>query len=329
MVTIKDIAKIAGVSHTTVSRSLNDSPLIRSETKDKIKKIAKELNYTPNMSAKRLVNQKSYIIGLFFSSIQDGTSDSFLVEVIKGIHSVLPKEYSLTVQGLDSLTDYSLETNKRYDGVILMSQSDEDDHFIHHLLSEEIPFAVLNRQLDEKNILNVTSNDRQGVKSAIDFSLTKGYRKIAFIEGKVGFRSTFERKKGYLDSLKQHDIPLNNEFIVQGDYSIESGQLACEKLLSLSERPELIFCSNDDMAVGAMKACHAKGLSIPGDISIIGFDDIPFVKYTSPPLTTVHKPIMQISQIGTIELLKIIQQQTVSQLQFLVDTSLEIRQTVN
>ncbi|MGM0126004.1 LacI family transcriptional regulator [Enterococcus sp. AZ194] len=329
MVTIKDIAKIAGVSHTTVSRSLNDSPLIRPETKDKIKKLAKELNYTPNMSAKRLVNQKSYIIGLFFSSIQDGTSDSFLVEVIKGIHSVLPKEYSLTVQGLDSLNDYSLETNKRYDGVILMSQSDQDDLFIRHLLSEEIPFAVLNRQLDEKEILNITSNDRQGVKSAIDFALAKGYQKIAFIEGKDGFRSTIERKKGYLDSLTQHNLPLNNEWVVQGDYSIESGQRACEKLLRLSEKPDLIFCSNDDMAIGAMRACHANGLAIPSDISIIGFDDISFAKYTSPPLTTVHKPIVQISQTGTIELLKKIQQQPIHQLQLLIDTSLEIRQTVN
>ncbi len=132
MVTIKDIAKAAGVSHTTVSRALNNSSLIKNETKQKIRQLAKEMNYSPNYSAKGLVNQKKYLIGLFFSSLHKGTSSNFLADSIAGIHSVLDTNYSLSVESIDvvDLTEINLQ---RYDGLIVMSQSDDDQPFIDYL----------------------------------------------------------------------------------------------------------------------------------------------------------------------------------------------------
>lgn len=328
MVTIKDIAKIVGVSHTTVSRALNNSPLIHPETKEKIRKIAEELNYVPNVNAKSLVTQKSFMIGLFFSTLAHGTSDSFLVEVLKGINSILPDQYNLSVKGIDTLKSYDFLTLQRFDGVIIMSQTDQDDEFIQALTNAGIPFVILNRQADPKKYVSVTSNDRQGVTQAIDYAIDRGIHDIAFIEGKKGFRSTAERKKGYLDSLKKHGIPVHPEWIVSGDYSIESGRHACEKLLRLATPPRLIFCSNDDMAIGALKACHARNLRVPEDIALIGFDGIPFTQYTTPALTTIRKPIMEISKVGTQALLQMINKEPIPEKQLLIDTSLEIRDSV-
>ena len=133
MVTIKDIAKQLGISHTTVSRALNNSPLVKPETREHIKSVAKELNYVPNFNAKSLVNQKNYMIGLFFSSISQGTSSSFLVDTITGIRSVLEASYSLSVEGIDEIQNLSDINFQRYDGILVMSQSETDQAFIKYL----------------------------------------------------------------------------------------------------------------------------------------------------------------------------------------------------
>ena len=326
MVTIKDIAKIAGVSHTTVSRALNDSPLIKPATKQKIGEIARSLNYTPNVNAKSLVNQKSYIIGLYFSNLSAGTSDRFLVEVIKGINTTLPSEYRLAVHDMTTLS-HPAEELPRMDGIIVMSQSDQDDAFIEGLSQIDLPVVVLNRQIDKPSLLNVTSNDAQGVYQAIDYAIQLGYQKFSIIEGKPTFRSSVERKKGFLQALADHQIAFPKEYAVIGDYSIESGRTCAKQLLELADPPEVIFCSNDDMAIGATNTCLEKGLAIPADIGIIGFDNIPFSKYTNPPLTTISKPVFEMSQLGAQLLLDSLAG-TVSKKQYLLDTELTIRQSL-
>lgn len=326
MVTIKDIAKIAGVSHTTVSRALNNSPLIKPATKKKIGDIARSLNYTPNVNAKSLVNQKSYIIGLYFSNLSAGTSDRFLVEVIKGINTTLPPEYRLAVHDMTTLTS-PVEDLPRMDGIIVMSQSDQDDTFIEEISHLDLPVVVLNRQMDRPSFLNVTSNDAQGVYQAIDYAIQLGYKKVAIIEGKPTFRSSIERKTGFMRALTEHGLAFPTEYAVTGDYSIESGRKCAKQLLELAEPPEVIFCSNDDMAIGAINTCLEYGLAIPADIAIIGFDNVPFSKYTNPPLTTISKPVFEMSQLGAQLLLDSING-SVSQKQYLLDTELTIRDSL-
>lgn len=328
MVTIKDIAKIAGVSHTTVSRALNDSPLIKAETKKRINELAQSMNYTPNVSAKSLVQQKSYLISLFFSSINEGTSDSFLVEVIKSISENLPKEYNLSVRGIDSVNHQEFLTQQRSDGAIVMSQSDDDDAFFQKLVENGLPTVVLNRQVLTDNVINVTADDAQGVRQAITYAYEQGYRKFAMIEGKSGFRSALIRKESFLSTLQSLEVPLPKEWLIAGDYSLESGKKAALELLQLPNPPEVIFCGNDDMAIGALNACHQMGISVPEDIGLIGFDDIPFSKYTNPPLTTIHKPLDEISELGLRLLLQMINGEPVEQTSFLLDTRLEVRQSL-
>ncbi|MBP1048083.1 LacI family DNA-binding transcriptional regulator [Enterococcus sp. BWM-S5] len=329
MVTIKDIAKVAGVSHTTVSRALNDNPLIKLDTRKKIQQIAEELNYVPNFNAKSLVNQKNYMIGLFFSSIDQGTSSSFLVDVITGIHSILDESYSLSVEGIDEIRALERVNFQRYDGIVIMSQSDNDGAFIDYVKQQKIPFVVLNRPLEDKEIINVLADDAEGVTEAIDYAIQLGHKKIAYIGGKDDFRSSNERKQGLINSMEKNQVPINPDFFFRGDYSIESGFAEMKHILALSTLPTLVFCANDDMAIGAMRAAAEKGFQIPTDISLIGFDDSKLVAYLNPPLTTVHKPIKKISQTGTELLLKMIDGEKIEPQQYRVKTSLQIRESVS
>lgn len=328
MVTIKDIAKLANVSHTTVSRALNDSPLIKPGTKRKILEIASQLNYTPNVNAKSLVLQKSYTIGLFFTSLTEGTSSSFLSEVIRGVNRIISKNYNLFVKGIDELSDFTTIHRRRYDGIILMSQSEGDDEFIDYALAQEIPLVVLNREVDVSPVINILSKDRDGAYEAVSHLIKIGHHQIAIIEGRKGFKSTMERREGYLKALIDHGIPIRKEYFVQGNYDMESGRDGMEKLLSLDNPPTAIFCSNDDMAIGAVNAAVEKGLHVPRDVSIVGFDDIPFAKYTNPSLTTVKRPIEKISCLGAEKLLGWIERDEMDNEKILVDTEFVIRNSV-
>ncbi|AWK45756.1 LacI family DNA-binding transcriptional regulator [Bacillus velezensis] len=306
MVTIKDIAKLANVSHTTVSRALNGSPYIKEHTKQKILELASQLNYTPNVNAKSLAMQKSHTIGLFFTSITNGTSHSFFSDTIKGVNRTISEEYNLFVRAIDDLKSFETITPMRYDGIILMSQSDSDNSFIYHIREKNIPLVVLNRDIDDRSITNILSNDKEGSRQAVDCLIANGHRDIAIIEGKEGFRSTSQRKEGYLTSLIDHSIPIKHEYSVKGRYDMESGSQAMEKLLALQSPPTAVFCSNDDMAIGAMNAIFAKGLNVPEDISVIGFDDIGISQYMTPRLSTVKRPVENISILGAEKILALI-----------------------
>ena len=327
-VTIKDIAKIANVSHTTVSRALNDSPFIKKETKDTIKEIAKQLNYFPNLNARSLVLNKSYNIALVFTSISDGTSPSFFHDVIEGVNSVIKKGYNLVVTGIDEYQDFNAINKKRFDGIILISQSDKDNIFIYDILKKEIPMVVLNREIQEKSIVNLLSADREGSFKAVNYLIENGHKDIAIIEGKKGFRSSINRKEGFLRALIKNKIQINDEYIVRGEYSLESGYFEMKKMLGLSKVPTAVFCSNDDMAVGAMKAIFEAGMSVPDDISIIGFDDSLVCRYVTPELTSVRKPTKEFSIKGADILLKIIEGQDVKGKRVYIDTDLVIRNSV-
>ncbi|WP_042454450.1 LacI family DNA-binding transcriptional regulator [Neobacillus dielmonensis] len=329
MVTIKDIAKIANVSHTTVSRALNDSPLIKPGTKKKILEIATQLNYTPNYNAKSLVMQRSYTIGLFLTSITQGTSSSFFVETVKGVNQIINQNYNLFVRGIDDIHDYSMIHNKRFDGIILMSQSEVDDDFIAYLKEKDIPCVVLNRDIADPSIINILSNDREGSTQVVKHLLQNGHRDIGLIEGIKGFKSTMERREGYLKALIDYNVPIKNEYIIQGNYDMESGYNAMEKLLALDNPPTAVFCSNDDMAIGAINAAFAHGVRVPEDISIVGFDDIEFARYTNPSLTTVKRPIEKISALGAKKILEMMNtEDDHAGEKIFVETELVIRQSV-
>ena len=182
-VTIKDIAKLAGVSHTTVSRALNNSPLIQEETKERIRNIAEQMDYTPNYSAKSLVLDRSYNLGLFFTTLSKGTSAGFFYEAIRGVNSVIQDRYQLIVKGIDDYTSFHSITRKSFDGIVVVSQSDDDQAIIDHIGSKGIPQVVLNRPVETLGVLNVLSDEEQGAFLAASYLIEQGHKRIALIEG--------------------------------------------------------------------------------------------------------------------------------------------------
>lgn len=298
MVTIKTIAKIAGVSHTTVSRALNDNPAVKEKTRKKIKKIALDLGYVPNISARGLVNNRTYTIGLFFSNINEGTSSSFLTEVIKRFHDALDKEYMLSVNSIDDLDDFNIAMQSRLDGIIVVSQSQRDDAFIDYVHQTKIPLVVLNRSLIVEDICNIGFDDYLGAYQAAEYGIRMGHQTFGMIQGIASFHSTTERTKGFLDAVHKQNLTVIEPAIVAGNYSSESGYRSMKQILLLPEPPSFVFCANDDMAIGALKACSELNVRVPQDISIVGFDDSLFSAYTIPALTTIKKPIDQLAQLG-------------------------------
>lgn len=327
-ITIKDIAKLAKVSHTTVSRALNDSPLINEETKKKVKAIAKEMHYVPNYNAKSLVLHKSYTIGLFFSSISKGTSPSFFYETVRGVHSVVKDNYNLVVRGIDDYSDFSEINNKRFDGIVLMSQSDDDNEFIYYVWQKKIPLVILNRDVEGDFLINILSNDEEGAFKATKYLIDNNHKDIAIIEGKKEFKSSNKRKDGFLKALINNNLYINKEYMVRGDYNMKGGYGAMKKLLDLTKPPTAIFCSNDDMAIGAIKAIMEIGLSVPEDISIVGFDNIDFAEYSTPSLTTVKRPMEEISMIGGKKIVEIIDNKNYAGEKIYIKTELIVRDSV-
>ncbi|KEQ27355.1 LacI family DNA-binding transcriptional regulator [Paenibacillus tyrfis] len=327
-VTIKDIAKLAGVSHTTVSRALNDSPLINPETKERIKAMAGSMNYTPNYSARSLVLDRSYNLGLFFTTLHTGTSAGFLYEAIKGVNDVIKDEYNLIVRGIDDYKSFHKVNRKNFDGIIVMSQSESDQSFIEYASDKEIPLVVLNRPVESVQVMNFVPDDQSGAYRLTEYLVQQGHRHIAIIEGKEGFKSTQARRDGYREALRKHGISVPEAYYVSGNYDLESGHAAMCKLLELPDRPTAVFCCNDDMALGAVKAVTERGLSVPEDISVAGFDDHLFSAFMSPALTTVRRPIEELSRAGAETLLKFIETKHSEKSVVLFHTELVIRDSV-
>lgn len=306
-VTIRTIAKMANVSHTTVSRALNGSSLVKPATRDKIADIARQIGYVPNLNAKSLVTNRSYMIGIFFTNLDTGTSASFLTDVIEQAQGMLPKSYSLSINSVDNAMDGQSVSVNNFDGIIVISQSDSDDDFIDYLHKTGLPLVVLNRVIDRDDINNYAVRDELGGKIATEYAIRMGHRKFALITGVDAFESSTQRTKGFMGAIKAHGIKLNPVLIKQGDYRPKSGNVLMRQILSSGHIPTCVICENDDMAVGAINACIELGYQVPRDISFIGFDDMGYSKYLVPPLTTVRKPTSTIIGMGVSRLVEIME----------------------
>lgn len=328
-VTIRTIAKIANVSHTTVSRALNGSQLVKPATREKISEIAQQIGYVPNINAKSLVTKRSFMIGIFFTDLDTGTSASFLTDVIGQAQRILPKSYSLSINSVDNaMNEQSISINN-FDGIIIISQSDSDDEFIDYIHNTGLPLVVLNRVIDRTDINNYAVGDELGGRVATEYAIRMGHRKFALIQGIKTFESTKQRTQGFLDAIKQHHIQVDRALIKQGDYRPKSGNVMMRQILSEGDVPTCVICENDDMAVGAINACVELGYQVPQDISIIGFDDMGYSKYLTPPLTTMRKPTPVIIDLGVSRLVKMVEDGVPNDIeQKVIDPEIIVRSSV-
>jgi len=298
-VTIIDVARKAGVSLTTVSRvSNNDTKKhMRKETKERVLRVIKELDYTPNKYARFMKRQKSGVIGVLVPDI----SDQFFSLMIRGIENISYQNgYSVVICDADN----SLEKEKKYirillkemvEGVILTSSGIENEK-VKKLTKERIPVILADRKLKTGDFPYVGSD---GVKDS--YILTKylidlGYKEIGFLKGPSEVATATERFKGYIRVMEQNKLIINENYLKQGDYTFQSGYLAGKEFVNLTKLPQAIIAANDLMAVGIIRALEEKGLRIPQDIGVAGFGNIPLSSLVKPKLTTIEIPAYDIGR---------------------------------
>jgi LacI family transcriptional regulator len=303
--TINDVARAAGVSKKTVSRVINRSPLLNDDTRKRVLEVIGHLGYVPNPQARALALRRNFLIGL----VHDNPNAQMVLNVQQGILEVLRQtEFELIVRPVDRgsatmLDDIRqfLERQRPY-GVMLLPPISENDELAQ--LCREIGCRYVRMGsaiLDEPEHM-VASNDREAVREAVGFLIEAGHRQIGLVAGPKGFRSAHERMLGFKDAMQGGGAPFDESLVVQGDYTFDSGVKAAERLLDHVPRPSAIFASNDEMAAGVLHAALQRGMVVPRDLSIIGFDDTPIAGHIWPPLTTVRWPIATMARAAARKL---------------------------
>ena len=287
-VSIKDIAKVASVSHPTVSRALADSPLVAAETKQRIQRIAREMGYIPSAIARGLVTKRTATIGLVVTTI----ADPFIAEVAQGVEeTALNSGYSVILCNCSGEPERELACvrtlrEKRVDAVIVTS-SRVGNLYVSLLEELGIPVVLINNQHEGRYVYSVRTDNRRGGHLIGEHFFSLGHRRIAYVSGPPNAHSSLERLEGCRLALQERGLDIPDEWVVPGDGCTEGGEAGANLLLRCSPRPTAIFCYNDMTATGALQAIKSAGLRVPGDLSLIGYDDIAFAAFVDPPLTTV------------------------------------------
>jgi len=290
--TIDEIAKLAGVSKTTVSRVLNNKPDVKYETRAKIMELIEENNFHPNAFAKAISSQRSNSLGLIIPYEAEYIfSNPFYVEVLRGVTTQANiMGYYLNICYPHDQNYVDIYKQKRVDGFVLISPGSKHLSIIDSLKQEGAPFVSTARIPSEEDLTFVDVDNYAGGIMATEHLISLGHKSIGFI-GKPTMTSSTDRFDGYKEALKNHHIEYDDNLVrISENSSIEGGYLSALELLESQHKPTAIFLTNDLLALGALKAIDEKGLNVPGDISIVGFDDIPMADYVNPPLTTIRQP---------------------------------------
>lgn len=324
-VTIKDIAKRAGVSYSTVSRALNGiGGEESSERRKQIIELAEEMGYVRNQAAVNLKLSRSFVIGLYFSTISKMTSPMVLHDVLTGVYSVVGTKYNVVVKGIDMHEKGTLNPSY-FDGIIVLSQRNTDMEFMEEIMSKGIPMVVICRDVDI-DAPNVTTDEAAAMEEAMDYLIENGHREICVIEGDPELDSARLRRRGWQASCRKHGIDPSEIPIVSGNYRYASGLKGAAKLLV--HKPTAILCFNDEMAFGAREAILQAGLKVPDDVSLVGFDNWDMSVYGSMRLTTIERSMRDIAVEGTKLMVEILEKGEASQKKVYLKNKLIIRDSV-
>lgn len=295
-VTIKDIAKKFKCSPSTVSRALNNHPVINEDTRRNLQEYARKVGYQRNQVSLNLLNKKTASIGVIVPTINNYYESA----IIEGIDAVLqPLGYSLSIcvtneQYLLELGYIEKLLSNRVEGMFVSVSQETYDagHYEHfeNVYRRNLPLIFIDREYEGYAAGSVTIDDYHGAFAAVEHLINTGRRRIAHLKGPNGMAVAEQRFKGYSECLKKYGLPEYESLIINTNFKVESAIDPVRQLLALPERPDAIFCVNDQVAIGAMKIIRDYGLSIPTDIAIAGFDDSPISGYISPSLTSVARP---------------------------------------
>lgn len=308
--TISDVARLAGVSKKTVSRVINNSPKVDANTRENVLKVITTLNYVPSPQARGLAARRSFLIGLIY----DNPNPLYIDSVQRGILKICgPAGYELVVHPCDIRREGFLADILRFisrshvDGVVILPPVSELNHVSQAVHDAGCPYVRLAAAAvtDESHRI-VVSDERAAVRKLVEYLIELGHRRIGFISGPTGYLSASERFEGFSEAHRKYGIAFDPELKMEGAYSFESGKSCTQRLLSLQNRPTAIFASNDDMAAGAIHVAVEMGFKVPENLSIAGFDDSSVASLILPTLTTIRRPVMQMSSLAAEKLINAI-----------------------
>lgn len=334
MPTLKDVAKKAGVAPSTVSRVINDSSRISEETKFKVRKIMKEMGYHPNINARNLVKQRSHNLGLVIPySTEEAFADPFYSEILRGIgvlaHSKGFNLLLLTSNGKEEEKNTVLNAvrGKQIDGVLLL-RSKKEDELIDELNKIDFPFVIVGRPEEEDKYHWVNNDNIAASEEVVDYLIEKGHRNIAMIVGDENYIMNNDRLRGYKKSFKKHDLEINDDLLVRSSQTDHQSIYMLSQQM-IKEHPEIsaFYGMSDTMAYTIMQAMNDMEMSIPEDISIVGFNNNPMSKIVSPPLTTVDINIYLLGNKATELLIGVINGQVDNYQHTIVPTNIIERES--
>jgi LacI family transcriptional regulator len=316
--TIRELARRSGVSIGTVSRALNGYADVNPETRERIERLAEELDYTPSASARTLVTRRSHVVGVFLDT-GEGHPDlqhPFFHEVLVGVQE------TAGAQGFDLLLFATEQPGNGYgrhsyvkrcrhhnvDGVVLMGVDHQDEE-VRRLTASTIPTIGVDVELAGRATSYVSSDNVAGGAQAVSHLAGLGHRRIAVIHGPTDTLAGLDRLKGHRQGLEAAGLAYRDEYVTQGDFYVESGYRAARRLLALDEPPTAIAASSDLMAVGALRAAAEAGLAVPRDLSVVGFDDIMLAEHLQPGLTTLRQDKAGLGTAAARALLALVEDQ--------------------
>ena len=296
--TLEQIAVLAGVSRSTVSRVVNGHPSVSPETRERVQRVIREQDYHPNGAARALVSRRSQLIGLVVpQTLSSVFADPYFPMLIQGISAACDERNYFMLLSFpvmrESETLTRIVRGAHLDGLVLAA-SLTDMSVVAQLAKDGTPFVLVGRSTCPCEVTSVDVDNVRGSAGAVQHLLRLGYTAIATITGPLGMTAAVDRREGYLAAMRAARLEPPEGYIQEGDWSEWSGSRAMEALLALPERPEAVFAASDNMATGALKAIRAAGLRVPDDIALVGFDDIPLASALQPPLTTVRQPIYRL-----------------------------------
>jgi LacI family transcriptional regulator len=299
-VTIVDVAREAGVSYSTVSRAINGYEFVKEETRRRVLEAAERLGYVANQQARSLAGGKTHVIGLLVPGLDNG----YVGEVARGVDEEIAQvEYEIvlytTHRNESKERSYAVKLAKGLADGLLLIVPIVTGEYLEALREQQFPYVLIDQTDPARQSSVVDSANWQGAYEATQYLIELGHTRIGFITGLMTLTSAVDRLDGYKAALLDHHIPYDPALVVSGDFWQHSGVVAANHLLDLPTRPTAIFASNDLSAFGAMEVVRDRGLEIPKDISLIGFDDIPQASLVYPQLTTVRQPLDQMGRIAT------------------------------
>ncbi len=329
-ITIADIARKAGVSKMTVSRVINNTGAVAPQTREKIEKLIREMNYHPDQIARSLSSKKTHTIGIVIPKKEKIFMDNYIAHVLSGVSEVLKdRDYRIMLFPIDVENEFevlNLAQGNLVDGLILLKISDRDK-YVKHLSESSLPCIRINNRVDDDNVNFIDSENIKGAKLAMEYLNRKGHRKIGFVCGKLDETNGMDRFVGYKESLEELGLEYNEDWVIQGEFDKDIAYNNTEKILHLENRPTAIFSSDDYMALGVIEKLKENGYRVPGDFAVVGFDDIDIASILKPELTTIRQPMHELGSEGATLLLKLIDKKIKPPVKKYLDVRLIVRET--